>query len=203
MAKVYTTNELIQILAEERRACINGERLCLTASPTGFSPVLDRFLKTDGIQKFTAYNNFKATVHHYQRQYQVSGIVWQTLMIGGRSLHFPRVDDQLIALASDLDILRAAKETVLSFWQAVTEGMDLYLSMQGGKFHQPIAIADGLRMMQRAEWATIYTQGREPTLEIILQLGWGQPEAAAYRRGFPESGSESIHAVQPGYMPLG
>jgi hypothetical protein len=34
-------------------------------------------------------------------------------------------------------------------------------------------------------------------------LGWGKPEVARYRRGFPESGSEFVHAVYPGQQPLG
>jgi hypothetical protein len=40
-------------------------------------------------------------------------------------------------------------------------------------------------------------------LEIILQLGWGQPQEAAYKRGRPLAGSEFIHAVNPGCYPIG
>jgi hypothetical protein len=202
-SEVYSTEDLIRILAEERRACIKGQRLNLTASPTGFSPVLDQFLNLDGIQKFTAYNDFRATVHDYQRSHQVSGIVWQTITIRDRTLHCPKLHDQLIALPSDLEILQSAKLVTLAFWREVTEGMDLYLSMNGGKFHQLITQVDVDRIGQRTEWTSLSQHGNGPELEVILQLGWGKPEEATYRRGFPESGSEYVHAVYPGRQPIG
>ncbi len=80
--------------------------------------------------------------------------------------------------------------------------MDLYLSLNGGKFHRQIELADVERIVQRSEWATLCKLGNERCLEIILQLGWGKPDQAAYRRGWPESGSESIHAVIPGSHPI-
>jgi hypothetical protein len=202
MSKVYTTEDLIKILADERRACISGDRLSLKASPT-FSPVLDKFLKTDGIQKFTAYNDFRATIHQYQREHQVSGIVWQTLTIKGKSLRLPKVDDQLVALPSDLHVLQTAKDVILRFWWEVSAGMDLYLSMNAGKVHHPITRADVERIVQRTQWASLCKQGEFSYLEIILQLGWGQPEEASYRRGFPDSGSEYVHAVNSGQVPIG
>jgi hypothetical protein len=203
MSKVYTTEDLIKILADERKACISGNRLNLKASPTGFSPVLDMFLKTDGIQKFTAYNDFRATIHQYQREHQVSGIVWQTLTIHNKILRFPKVDEQLVALPADLELLRTAKPAILEFWWEVSAGMDLYLSLNAGKIYQPIGNVDVDRIVQRTEWASLCKQGKNIDLEIILQLGWGKPEEACYRRGFPASGSEYIHAVHPGQCPIG
>lgn len=202
MSRIYSTEELIQILADERKACMNGHRLSLAAKSSG-SPAIDFFLKTDGIQKFTAYNDFRATVHQYQREHQVSGIVWQALTLGSRVLRYPRVDDQLIGLPEDLMILRSAKESVFAFWREATSGMDLYLSLSGGKVHQPIMPPHVDRIAQRTEWMSLCKQGSGHSLELILQLGWGKPEAAAYRRGFPESGSEYVHAVYPGNQPLG
>lgn len=201
MSSLYSTEDLIRILAEERRACMNGHRLNLTASPTGFSPVLDAFLRADGIQKFTAYNDFRAAVHQYQREHQVSGVVWQTLTLKGRSCHYPKIDDQLIALPDDLDVLKSAKDDVFHFWLDVVDGMDLYLSMHGGKFHNPVTQSDVNRIALRSEWMSLAQQGKADCLEIILQLGWGQPAEATYRRGFPESGSEYVHAVNPGQQP--
>jgi hypothetical protein len=181
---------------------MTGQRLNLAASPSGFSPVLDRFLNLDGIQKFTAYNDFRATVHQYQRDRQVSGVVWQTLTLHGRSLRYPKVDEQLIALPQDLDLLRSFKPVLLDFWWQVTQGMDLYLSMNGGKVHERIQHPDVDRIAGHTEWANLTQQGKADYLEIILQLGWGQPEVATYRRGFPDAGSESIHAVNPGQKPF-
>lgn len=201
MSYRYNTEDLIRILAVERRACMNGQRLNLAVSPSG-SPFLDKFLRSEGLQKFSAYNDFRASVHCYQREHGVSGIVWQTQMIKGQQLRFPKIDDQLIALPEDLELLKASKIQVYEFWQNITVGMDLYLSLNAGKFHQQIVSLYVDRIVQRSEWASLSHQGADQTLEIILQLGWGQPEAAAYRRGFPESGSEHIHAVYQGHHPL-
>jgi hypothetical protein len=201
MSPIYTTDDLIRILADERRACMNGQRLNLAVSPSG-SPFLDKFLQPDGLQKFTAYNDFRAAVHQYQKDHQVSGIVWQSLTIKGRSIRFPKVDEQLAALPKDLRLLKSFKGTLYDFWCEVTTGLDLYLSLNAGKSHQSIAPADVERILHRTEWLTLSQQGASDTLEIILQMGWGKPEEATYRRGFPESGSEYVHAVNPGRQPL-
>ncbi len=198
----YSTEELIKILAKERQACMNGQRLNLAVSPSG-SPFLDKFLRSEGLQKFAAYSDFRASVHQYQREHNVSGIVWQTLTVRGRQIRFPKVDDQLIALPEDLELLKAARSHLFDFWREVTAEMDLYLSLNGGKIHQSVTVMDVERIMRRTEWASLSQQGNSNNLELILQLGWGKPEEASYRRGFPESGSESIHAVNPGNQPLG
>jgi hypothetical protein len=52
------------------------------------------------------------------------------------------------------------------------------------------------------EWANLSGHGNLRFLEIILQLGWGKPEEASYKRGWPASGSEYIHAVNPGEYPI-
>ncbi|MBW4612813.1 MAG: hypothetical protein KME21_05940 [Desmonostoc vinosum HA7617-LM4] len=202
MSKVYTTEELTQILAAERQACLKGERLKLEITASG-NPVIDQFIKTDGLQKFTAYQDFKAAIHDYQREHQVSGIVWREMIVKDKSLRYPDIDAELIALVSDLDILKAAKNSILEFWFQVTEQMDLYLSFNNGKQHQQITIPDVERIAQRTEWATLWKWQNSNFLEIILQLGWGKPEEACYKRGRPRSGSEHIHAVNPGNQPIG
>ncbi len=201
MSKVYSTEELIQILADERRACMNGERLNLAASASG-SPLLDQFLNPDGIQKFSAYRDFKAAVHRYQQQHQVSGIVWRQLTVQGKTLRYPTVDEQLVALSSDLAILKAAKGSILTFWYSVTQDMDLYLSINTGKDYRQITPNDVGAIAGKTEWASLYQHGNSRFLEIILQLGWGKPEEASYKRGWPTSGSEYIHAVKPGQRPI-
>ncbi len=202
MSQVYSTAELLVILANERKACMNGQRLSLAASPTGFSPVLDQFLCTDGIQKFTAYNDFRATIHQYQRDHRVSGLVWQTLQVNGQTLTYPKVHEDLIALPNDLAVIGAAKPEIFTFWRTTTTGLDFYLSLTGGKVHQPISASDVERIAHRTAWMTLCAQGQGVTLELILQLGWGKPEESTYRRGFPDSGSEYVHAVYPGRQPI-
>ncbi|MDZ8109968.1 MAG: hypothetical protein RM338_30845 [Nostoc sp. DedQUE12a] len=202
MSKVYTTQELIQILADERQACLKGKRLKLEVKVSG-NPVIDQFIRTDGLQKFTAYQDFKAAIHDYQRENQVSGIIWRELTVKGKTLHYPEVDTELIALTSDLEILKAAKNSILEFWYEVTTGMDLYLSFNNSKQHEQIAIPDVERIAQITEWASLWKWENSNFLEIILQLGWGKPEEAYYKRGRPRSGSEYIHAVNPGNRPIG
>jgi hypothetical protein len=203
MSRPYSTKDLIQILAQERQACMNGERLNLAAMPSGINPLLDRFVNADGIQRFTAYNDFRTAIHHYQHEHQVSGIVWEEIVIHGHRLSYPKVDDHLVSLPSDVEILKSARSDVLNFWCEVTVSLDLYLSLNGGKLHRLVTIVDVDRIIARSEWACLSKQGKFESLEIILQLGWGKPEAALYRRGFPESGSEYVHAMQPGRVPIG
>jgi hypothetical protein len=185
MSEVYSTEELIKILADERRACMNGERLNLAASASG-SP----------------YRDFKAAVHRYQRQHQISGIVWRQITMKGQTLRYPAVDDQLVALSSDLELLKAAKVSILAFWYSVTQDMDLYLSINSGKDYRQIEPDEVEAIAQRTEWTSLSVHGNSTFLEIILQLGWGKPEEASYKRGWPTSGSEYIHGVNPGKRPI-
>lgn len=203
MERVYSTEELLQILAAERRACISGERLNLAAQPSGMNHVIDRLIEPTGIQKFTAYENFRNTIHQYQQEHQVSGLVWQEIRLGDRPLRFPQIDEQLASLPQDLRVLGEAKPAVIDFWQQTTGAMALFLSLQRGIRFEPIEPELVERIVARSQWATVTHHGRGETLEIILQLGWGKPEAARYRRDFPNSGSEFIHAVYPGREPLG
>lgn len=202
MSKVYTTQELIQILAAERQACLKGKRLKLEVTVFG-NPMIDQFIKTDGLQQFTAYQDFKTAIHDYQRENQVSGIIWREMRVKGKSLDYPEVDNELIAIATDLEILKAAKKSILEFWYEVTIEMDLYLSFNNSKQHQQIITSDVERIAQITEWASLWKWENSSFLEIILQLGWGKPEEAYYKRGRPRSGSEYIHAVNPGNRPIG
>ncbi|CAD5979606.1 hypothetical protein [Planktothrix agardhii] len=202
MSKIYSTEELIQILNQERQACLKGERLNLRATPAVGNPVVDCFLKPEGIQKFTAYQNFKATIHQYQQEHQVSGIVWREIIVKGKTLQFPFVNEQLIALPYDLEQLKAAKIKLLAFWDDVTAGMDLYLSLNSGKDYRQICVEEVDAIIQRTEWACIWKWEKSSFLEMLLQLGWGQPSESGDRRGWPQSGSENIHAVKPGQHPI-
>ncbi|MHC5933776.1 hypothetical protein [Nostoc sp.] len=202
MSKVYTTQELIQILAAERQACLNGKRLKLEITVSG-NPLIDQFLRTDGLQQFTAYQDFKTAIHDYQRENQVSGIIWREVTVKGKNFNYPEVDTELIALISDLEILKAAKNSIVEFWYEVSMGMDLYLSFNNSKQYQQIVTSDVERIVQRTEWASLCKWENSSFLEMILQLGWGKPEEAYYKRGRPRSGSEYIHAVNPGNRPIG
>jgi hypothetical protein len=79
----------------------------------------------------------------------------------------------------------------------------LYLSFNHGKQHRQIEKIDVDRIAQRTEWTSLSKCENTNFLEVILHLGWGKPEEACYKRGFPTSGSECIHAVNPGNRPIG
>lgn len=198
---VYTTEKLIEILHSERQACLKGQRLKLDVTVSG-SPVLDQFIRSEGLQKFTAYQDFKAAIHQYQRDNNVSGIVWRRVTVKGISFKYPEVDAQLVALPDDIEILKNAKSSIWEFWQQVTVDMDLFLSVNHGKQHQLIVKEDCARIQERTEWAGLLVYEKSNFLEIVLQLGWGKPEEACYKRGFPASGSEYIHAVNKGQHPI-
>ncbi len=202
MEKVYTTEQLIQILEDERQACLNGKRLNLNAAVSGFNPVIDKIIKPEAIQKFTAYQDFQMAIHRYQIEYQVSGIVWLSQTIDGKTLKYPFVDQRLIAIPSDLVMLKNFKDSLLDFWQEVTQGMDLYLILNNGKDYRKIMPTDVEAIALRTEWASLCKWEKSDFLEIILQLGWGQPAQASYRRGWPDAGSEYIHAVKPDHRPI-
>lgn len=199
---VYTTEQLIKILADERHACLQGQRLKIATTTSG-NPVIDKFIKSDGVQKFNAYQDFKAAVHSYQKEHKVSGIIWRQISVKGKTLRYPEIDSQLIALPNDLETLNRFKASVISFWQQVTAGMDLYMSVRNGIEYRLVMPMDVDRINQRTEWASVCKWEKANFLEIVLQLGWGQPAEAAYKRGWPVSGSEYIHAVIPGSLPIG
>ena len=201
MSEVYNTQELIEILASERQACIKGERLNLTVKASG-NPAIDCLVDVEGLQKFTAYQDFRAAVHRYQRERQVSGIVWRHLTVQNKTLRYPVVHEQLIAIAGDVEILKSYQASVLAFWQQVTRGMDLYLSIGGGKDYRAIASGEIESIASRTEWGTLWKWEKSAFFEMVLQLAWGKPEEASYRREWPASGSEYIHAVKPGARPI-
>jgi hypothetical protein len=91
----------------------------------------------------------------------------------------------------------------LNFWYEVTAQMDLYLSFNNSKQYQKITVPDVERISQITEWASFSKWENANFLEMILQMGWGKPEEASYKRGRPKSGSEFIHAVNPGNQPIG
>lgn len=201
MDKPYSTGELLEILDEEQRACMQGRRLNLTAKVSGIGP-LDRLIDPKGIQKFTAYQHFRAQVHAYQREQQVSGLIWRSLVLGPHRLDYPELHDQLIALPQDVQMLRRFKTQAIAFWQAVTHGFDRHLSVAGGRDFCALSTPDEQRLIDRAEWVSLDPRGQQLPCEVVLQLGWGDPAGARYRRDWPQAGSEAIHAVPPGRSPM-
>lgn len=201
----YTTTELLAIVEAEQRACVQGKRLSLRASqPTG-NPAIDYFLDNSGIQSYQAFQDFKGAIQAYQREHQVSGVVWQTIALGDQHLTYPVVDDRLWALPADLQLLRDHRDHVVNFWRSGVRqwNLDLYQAHPRGKGYQPITQDDIRTIVQRSEWATLVLWSGQTLLEVILQLGWGQPCLATQSNATPQGGGNQIHAVLPGSQPLG
>ena len=198
---IYSTAELIEILAQERQACLRGDRLNLTTPPTGH-PVFDRFFQTEGLQKYEAFSGFRDRVRSYQQQHHISGLVWQELRIEKSWLRFPEVHADLIALPSDLVQLQAALPSVLTFWAQVCRHQDCWLAVDRGKAFEPIDPEAIDRIAARSQWAVLRQEPRTQGDEWILQLSWGDPAEAQTWRQWPESGSEYIHAVPKGQKPI-
>jgi hypothetical protein len=198
----YTTTELLAILAAEKQACISGKRLNLKATVPGVNPLIDQFLNLEGVQKFSAYQDFRAAVHHYQLEEQVSGILWKQISYQSKTLTYPQIDEELIALPSDLTVLAEAKASIYNFWQQISLGMDIYQAVQRGHDYQPIEAPLLERSLKQADWASIDIHSYPNFVQIILQLGWGQPHEARYHHSWPKAGCEFIYALPRGYRPM-
>ncbi len=204
MVNAYTTtSELLEILQVEQKACMRGDRLSLSPASCGVGPFIDKFIESNGLQGFSAYKNFRQTIHEYQKANNISGIVWETVTLWGRSMRYPTIHEQLASLDSDLILLSQMKSPITVFWQQAVSGLDLFLGLQGSKVFERATLDDVARIYYRSQWVKLYHQSQDETLEIILELGWGKPEESFNHQGFPASGSDRIHAVLQGKHPLG
>jgi hypothetical protein len=184
----YTTQQLIQILEEELRATWKGERIVLSSAQRIDNPVLAKALNLDKVSKVFAYQDFRQQIHAYQRQHQVSGIIWRVCTFQGKSVRFPELHNQLIAVEGDKEILMEAKESVLVFWRETTQKMRFWLVAHRYRPISPESLEDYL---QEAEWAELDAAQRE----LYLGLCWGNPQEYQYQWAKPESGCHRIIAA--------
>ncbi|MBE9116326.1 hypothetical protein IQ249_10495 [Lusitaniella coriacea LEGE 07157] len=185
----YTTKELIQILDRELCASWKGERVLLSANERFQDPVLSMALGQDKISKVYAYREFREQVHQYQRTHQVSGLVWREFQFQGKSLRFPELHNQLVAVPTDKEVLRAAKGSVLAFWQQATQGMQFWLV---GKQLVRITAEEIARLAKGTEWAEVEAAQNE----LYLGLCWGNPAECHYQRAYPDSGCDRAIAAK-------
>jgi len=184
----YSTQQLIEILEQEMRATWRGERLLLSPGDRLENPVIAKAINLQKAGKVFVYQDFRKQIHEYQEKYQVSGIVWRSCTYKGRTLRYPELHNQLIAVEGDKEILIAAKNDVLSFWRENTHQMNFWLSVHR---HRPIS-ADSLQdLMTEAEWAEIDAT----RTELYLGLCWGNPQEYQYQWAKPNSGCHRIIAT--------
>lgn len=184
----YTTQELLEILDRELRAAWRGERVVLSSVDRLDDPVVAKALGSAKLSKVFAVQDFRDQIHHYQREHNVSGLIWQTCRFGGRSQQFPELHPQLAAIPQDKDTLIAAKAGVIAFWRAAIPGLQLW---RPGP--PPIALSHETveTLIATTEWAELAATRDE----LYLSLCWGNPKECHYDWARPESGCERIIAA--------
>ncbi len=184
----YTTQQLIQILDQELRANWKGERILLSSANRIDNPVVAKALDLQKLSKVFAYQDFRCQIHQYQRQHQISGIIWRVSTFKGSSVRFPELHNQLIAVPGDKAVLIAAKKSVLAFWWEVADQMSFWLAENR---RRKITVEEVEALAQQAEWAEIDAA----RTELYLGLCWGNPQEYQYQWAKPESGCHRIIAA--------
>ena len=184
----YSTQQLIQILEQEMRATLKGERVLLSPDERLDNPVIAKAINLEKAEKVFVYQDFRRQIHQYQAQYQVSGLIWRNCTFQGRSLQYPELHNQLIAVEGDKAILMAAKGEVLNFWRENTREMNFWLAIHR---HRPISPDSLEELMIESEWAEI----EAARTEIYLGLCWGNPQESPYQWAKPASGCHRIIAA--------
>jgi hypothetical protein len=184
----YTTQQLIEILEQELRATWKGERILLSSADRIDNPVIAKALDWQKVSKVFVYQDFRRQIHEYQQQHRVSGIIWRECTFGGKSIRFPELHNQLIAVPGDKEMLIAAKESVLDFWREMTQKMNFWLVANR---YRPIAADSIEEFIQEVEWAEIDAA----QTELYLGLCWGNPQEYQYHWAKPRSGCHRIIAA--------
>lgn len=73
----YTTQQLLEILEQELRATCQGKRVLLSPGDRLDNPIMAKAINLDQVGKVFAYQDFRGQIHEYQRQHNVSGLVWR------------------------------------------------------------------------------------------------------------------------------
>ncbi|RMG96572.1 MAG: hypothetical protein D6706_10040 [Chloroflexi bacterium] len=175
------------MLDQELRAAWRGERVVLSSNQR-LNPVVAKALGTEKLSKVFAVQDFREQIHQYQREHNVSGLVWHTCRFQGRSLQFPEVHPQLIAIPADKAALLAAKTGVIEFWRSSVEGLRLW---------RPGPPPQALTRQQVEEWiaTTEWAEVDATRTELYLTLCWGDPKECHYDWAKPQSGCERIIAA--------
>jgi hypothetical protein len=184
----YSTQDLLAILAQEMQATCQGQRILLTAGDRLNHAGVAKALNPQRLGGVFAYQDFRAEVHHYQLQHQISGLVWRTCQFRGGQIHRPELHPQLIALEQDKTVLMAFKDSLIEFWQQQTPGMNYWLL---GSVPRLVSRASLILWRQETEWAELEASQSE----LFLSLCWGHPQQAAYEWAKPHSGRHLLVAA--------
>ena len=191
----YTTEELIEILDCELKENWKGKRVVLSSAQRLNDPVVAKALNMDRVNKVFAYRDFRTKIHEYQRDRQVSGIIWRTCTFNRQSITYPEIHSQLVPIPGDKAILLSARQEILDFWNKVTDSMNFWLVNNSlgnnGRHHQLISGSYLQKLIDGTEWAEIDAA----RTEVYLGLCWGNPQDHQYQWAKPKSGCDRIIAT--------
>ncbi|QUS61593.1 hypothetical protein IQE94_05825 [Synechocystis sp. PCC 7339] len=184
----YTTQQLLEILEQELRATCQGKRQLLSPGDRLDNPIVAKAIDLNQVGKVFAYQDFRQQIHQYQRQHNVSGLVWRQCHFQGESIEFPEIHNQLTAVEGDKEKLMAVKREILAFWQRHTEKLNYWLIAH---HHRPLRRESFAELWEQGEWAELdCTQ-----TELFLGICWGNPVEYQYQWAKPSSGCHRIVAT--------
>ena len=196
----YTTQDLIDILDRELKANWKGKRIVLSSEDRINDPVVSKLLNMEKVSKVFAYQDFRRQIHEYQKQYQVSGVIWRECSFHNQTICYPEIYNQLIPIDGDKEILIKAKKSLIDFWRKTTTNMKFWLAnassrgtpttQNNASYHQQISPEYMEKLINQTEWAEIVAARSE----IYLGLCWGDPSEYRYQWAKPKSGCDRIIA---------
>ncbi|MGB3138202.1 MAG: hypothetical protein WBB18_15455 [Nodosilinea sp.] len=184
----YTTEQLLDFLDQELRATWKGERVVLSSADRLNNPVISKAIGADKLSKVFAIQDFRAQIHHYQREHGVSGLVWHTCRFQGRSIQIPELHPQLVAIPADKAALGTARPAMVEFWRESVVGLRLWIA---GREPQPTTLARVEERIAASEWAELAATRSE----LYLSLCWGDPQECHCDWARPASGCDRIIAA--------
>ncbi|AIE74480.1 MULTISPECIES: hypothetical protein [unclassified Synechocystis] len=184
----YTTQQLLEILDQELRATCQGKRVLLSPGDRLDNPIMAKAINLDQVGKVFAYQDFREQIHAYQRQYNVSGLVWRQCHFRGESIWFPELHNQLIAVEGDKEKLMAVKQEIFAFWQRHTQQLGYWLMAHR---HRPLGRESLVELWKQGEWAELDSTQQE----LFLGICWGNPVEYQYQWAKPNSGCHRIVAT--------
>jgi len=128
--RIYTTEELSEILKAELRACMNGQRtfpMPPEAESIAKKYPLGSILSADRIFQIGCYHEFRDQVQQYQLEHGISGLKTGKYTIRKREYIFPVPEDQLNLNQNDYEILKSVKTEIIDAFLSFDDGFT-YLS---------------------------------------------------------------------------
>ncbi|ELR99096.1 hypothetical protein [Gloeocapsa sp. PCC 73106] len=191
---VYSTQELISILECELRATWQGKRVLMSPAARIDNPVISKAINLEKASKVFAYQDFRSQIHQYQRENQVSGIVWRICRFREESIPVPELHNQLILVPGDKEILVNAKASIIDFWYQLTRNMNYFKvadRSSTSEVNPEITLESMTELINKAEWAEVDSGCNE----LYLGLCWGNPEESQYLWARPQSGCDRLIAA--------